>query len=305
MKKTIYIAAAALLCAAAVSCQKVENAPAAEQNEITFNFTISSPSADTKAAKTGWVSGDKLNVWFDTNKQQTPDLVLTYDGTQFVAGSLRAGVQEGLAASGDIWMVYEGYNDLSKYSFSSSSSNSSFRPSYAVSGLALAPWNSNAARYVAACPLIVFSGSEKYDFDGSTVTANIDTWFFFSKFKVLVKNYGISLDPDSHTYYLQVKKGTEEALGNYAEPLGGFYIGSLSGVMSNYTGFAKGVKEADGLAFYYKSLTATSQDITFNLYADDDAGTKKTYKVTNKTVSFNDNTKCQGVAIDFSKFAAE
>ena len=301
MKKTIYIAAAALLCAAAVSCQKVENAPAAEQNEITFNFTISSPSADTKAAKTGWVSGDKLNVWFDTNKQQTPDLVLTYDGTQFVAGSLRAGVQEGLAASGNIWMVYEGYNDLSKYSFSSSS----FRPSNAMSGLAVASWNPAAARNVAACPLIVFSDSEKYDFDGSTVTANIDTWFFFSKFKVLVKNYGISLDPDSHTYYLQVKKGTEEALGNYAEPLGGFYIGSLSGVMSNYTGFAKGVKEADGLAFYYKSLTATSQDITFNLYADDDAGTKKTYKVTNKTVSFNDNTKCQGVAIDFSKFAAE
>ena len=297
MKKFFYISAAAMLCAAAVSCQKVENAPAAEQNEIQFDFTIGSPSAGTKAAKTGWASGDKLNVWFGTNSQQTPDLVLTYDGTQFVAGSLRAGVQEGLAENGDIWMVYEGYNDLSKYSFKSGS----FCPSYAMSNLAADPGNADVAKYVAACPLIVFSDSEKYDFDGSTISANIDTWYFFSKFKVLVKNYGASLDPDNHTYYLQVKNGADA----YAGALGGFYIGSESNAMSNYTGFAKGVKEADGLAFYYKSLTATSQDITFNLYADGDAATKKTCKVTNKTVSFNDNTKCQGVAIDFSKFTEE
>ena len=75
----------------------------------------------------------------------------------------------------------------------------------------------------------------------------------------------------------------------------------ISNGSSNYKGFAGGVQEADGIAFYYSSLSASSEDIEFNLY---NGSTKvATFTATGKTVSC-EKSKCVNVAINYSSFRA-
>ena len=306
MKKTIYIAAAALLCAAAVSCQKVENAPAAEQNEITFNFTISSPSADTKAAKTGWVSGDKLNVWFDGNgKEQTvPDLILTYNGSSWDAGTLRAGVQEGLKASGALMLLYEGYNDIS----------STYYTYVWYNGEWFTPLETNneftGYKDTDASPLVVYAIHQHYTYAANTVTASISDWRFDTQFKVLIKNDDLNMTKAASEYFLQVKDEDD----NYPEAKGAWIVNpglpsaTIGSGSSNYRGFSRGVQEADGIAFYYASFKTTGydedakKDVIFRLY--DGSATIKSYTAADKKISTT-YTACTGVALQYSKFAAE
>lgn len=308
MKKTIYIAAAALLCAAAVSCQKVENAPAAEQNEITFNFTISSPSADTKAAKTGWVSGDKLNVWFDGNgtKQTVPDLILTYNGSSWDAGTLRAGVQEGLKASGALTLLYEGYNDISSTYYTYNWYNGEW----------FTPLETNNEftdyRDTDASPLVVYAIYQSYTYASNTVTASIPAanWRFATAFKVLIKNDDLNMTKSASEYFLQVKDEDNK----YAEAKGAWIVNpglpsaNIDSGSSNYYGFSRGVQEADGIAFYYASFKTTGydedakKDVIFRLY--DGTATIKSYTAADKKISTT-NTACTGVALQYSKFAAE
>ena len=89
MKKIIYLFAAAATLLAA-SCNKIETT----EQEITpdaiqLNIKVANltDTPDTKAAKTGWVSGDKINIWFDDwnntkpVENHIPDMVITYDGS--------------------------------------------------------------------------------------------------------------------------------------------------------------------------------------------------------------------------------
>ena len=62
------------------------------------------------------------------------------------------------------------------------------------------------------------------------------------------------------------------------------------------------MQEADGIAFYYTSLSASSENIKFTLYNGQDE-TVTTYTATGKTVAC-DSKKCIGVAINYSKFAS-
>ena len=178
--KRLILFSAALLCLAAVSCQK-ENVPVAEESEIQFNFTINAPGGqDTKAAKKGWVSGDKLNIWFDGNgtDQTEPDLIITYNGSTWVAGPLRSGVQANLKASGKMTAVYEGYNDVSaaKYTYQWFNGNEWFYP----------PMNNNSfTGYDSAysSPLVVYSQSQNYTYTSNTISATLSDWHFKTTFK--------------------------------------------------------------------------------------------------------------------------
>ena len=60
------------------------------------------------------------------------------------------------------------------------------------------------------------------------------------------------------------------------------------------------MQEADGIAFYYTELSASSADIQFTLYNGQDA-TITTFTATGKTVT-PDTKKCTYVAINYSKF---
>ena len=60
-------------------------------------------------------------------------------------------------------------------------------------------------------------------------------------------------------------------------------------------------QEADGIAFYYTSFSATNEDIEFNLY---NGSTKvATLTAKGKTVSC-ESTKCVNIAINYSSFSA-
>ena len=289
---------AAVLCLAAVSCQK-ENIIVAEEGEIHFNFTINAPGAqDTKAAKKGWVSGDKINIWFDGNgeDQTVPDLIITFDGTNWIPGALRSGVQAGLLDSGKLTAVYEGYNDVSSahYSYDWFGGNEWFRP-YGISNT----FTENYSSY--ASPLVVYAQKIDYSYDDGTVSATLSGWRFRTSFKVLVTG----LDVSAENCILQVI----DEDNNYSDAPGPWLIRPVDGSYttvgtgsSNYHGYACGVQEADGIAFYYNSFVTTDKKVTFRLSTDLGATEKSYTTPAAKTIDTSDGDKCIGVVVDYSKF---
>ena len=303
MKKIFYLLAAAATLLAA-SCNKIETT----EQEITpdaiqLNIKVANltDTPDTKAAKTGWVSGDKINIWFDDwnlkekAENHIPDMVITYDGSVWKVSSQVSGLSARLKANGKLTALFEGFNDLSKYTYEYYDGQW-FHP--AKVNLALA-----ASRSVYNSPMVVTAVGLSYSYSHGTITANLDNWNFDTMFKVLLKNDNSKLIHSAEKYYLQVKNITT---GNYAGTKGAFVVDhhsnypTISDGSANYEGFAAGVQEADGIAFYYTGLSASSEDIKFTLYNGQDA-TIATFTATGKTVEC-DGKKCIGVAINYSKF---
>ena len=304
MKKIIYLLAAAATLLAA-SCNKIETT----EQEITpdaiqLNIKVANltDTPDTKAAKTDWVSGDKINIWFDDwnykepVENHTPDMVITDDGSAWKVSSQVSGLSSRLKANGKLTALFEGYNDLSKYTHEYYNGEW-FKPANKYLGI--------AGNEVYNSPMVVAANGLSYSYSDGTITANLNNWNFHTQFKVLLKNDNSKLTHSADKYYLQVKNITTN---EYARAKGAIVVmpGSvnptiLNGSSNNY-GFAAGVQEADGIAFYYISLSASSQDIQFTLYNGQDK-TVTTYTATGKTVACN-SKKCTGVAINYSKFAA-
>ena len=304
MKKIFYLLAAAATLLAA-SCNKIETTeqkitPDAIQLNIKVANLTDTP--DTKAAKTGWVSGDKINIWFDDwnlkekAENHIPDMVITYDGSAWKVSSQVSGLSLRLKANGKLTALFEGFNDLSKYTYNYDDCEW-FYP--AKVKLAIATYEN-----VYNSPMVVAAKGLSYSYSDGTITADLDNWDFYTMFKVLLKNDNSKLIYSAEKYYLQVKNITAN---NYAAAKGAIVVmpGSvnpsiLNGSSNNY-GFAAGVQEADGIAFYYTSLSASSENIKFTLYNGQDE-TVTTYTATGKTVACN-SKKCTGVAINYSKFA--
>ena len=304
MKKFFYLLAAAATLLAA-SCNKIETTeqeitPDAIQLNIKVANLTGTP--DTKAAKTGWVSGDKINIWFDdwNFKEEAdnhiPDMVITYDGSVWKVSSQVSGLSARLKANGKLTALFEGYNDLSKYTYQYYNGGEWFHPAKVRPAIA-----NHSDVYNS--PMVAYAEGLSYSYSGGTITANLDNWKFYTMFKVLLKNDNFKLIHSAEKYYLQVKNITAN---NYAAAKGAIVVRpdsvnpSIGDGSSNYSGFAAGVQEADGIAFYYIELSASSADIQFTLYNGQDA-TITTYTATGKTVTC-DEKKCTGVAINYSKF---
>ncbi len=305
MKKIIYLFAAAATLLAA-SCNKIETTeqeitPDAIQLNIKVANLTGTP--DTKAAKTGWVSGDKINIWFDDwnntepKENHIPDMVITYDGSVWKVSSQVSGLSARLKANGKLTALFEGYNDLSKYTYNYHNGEW-FNP--AKVKLAIATYED-----VYNSPMVAYAQGLSYSYSAGTITANLDNWNFGTMFKVLLKNDNSKLIHSADKYYLQVKNITT---GKYADARGAIVVTpgsvnpSIGNGSSNSRGFAAGVKEADGIAFYYIELSASSADIQFTLHNGQDA-TITTFTATGKTVT-PDTKKCTYVAINYSKFAS-
>ena len=303
MKKIIYLFAAAATLLAA-SCNKIETTeqeitPDAIQLNIKVANLTGTP--DTKAAKTGWVSGDKINIWFDDwnntepKENHIPDMVITYDGSVWKVSSQVSGLSARLKANGKLTALFEGYNDLSKYTYKYHNGEW-FNP--AKVKLAIATYED-----VYNSPMVAYAQGLSYSYSNGTITANLNNWNFDTMFKVLLKNDNSKLIHSADKYYLQVKNITAN---NYAAAKGAIVVTpgsvnpSIGNGSSNSRGFAAGVQEADGIAFYYIELSASSADIQFTLYNGQDA-TITTYTATGKTVTPN-TKKCTYVAINYSKF---
>ena len=306
MKKEYILGFVAAL-AVIVSCSKEPSATSELNNaeKIKLNIILSTPEYDgasTKAAKKGWVAGDKLNCWFTNNdwNHNMPDLVITFDGEKWTAGSLRDGATL-LSSGGKMLLAYEGYNDLSSYSYSYSTTPE-YKPG--TVGVSYGPY---------CVPLTFFSYPNygvSYTYSENTLTATVTQWQYSTKFKVLIKNNNGNMNNLASNYSLQVHNDTNNS---YIKSFGLFSLskrsdtwwelGSTSGNPYG-EGTTGGVQEVDGIAFYYTGFSCSAADITFTLkeYTGSSITSTLTYTVTGKTISAFQNDRCLGVSLNYSSF---
>ena len=303
MKRLSIIAVTAIAALLSASCNKSIETPMvpAPQGSIILDLDIAGFDGDTKAVKNGWADGDKLNLWFDdwnTEKvnNPTPDLVITYDGSKWTAGKLAAG--RSLKPNGKFSVMYEGFNDLSKYTPSFSSVSQLFSP------------HGESCNYedVYFRPLFFRCENIDYAYADNKLTATISDWRTPTALKVLVKGLNSA---DAESYILQTADVTTPGTEKYAYCVGPIAVNissvcpTFSNVSSNNKGYMGGVPDADGVAFYYNGYNFNNADIEFRLFEKNASGKFEktvTAKFTGKTLMVNDDKKTIGVAIDISKF---
>ena len=304
MKRISIIIASALAAMLSASCSKSIETPAAPSpgGSIILDLSIAGfgGAGDTKAVKTGWAAGDKLNLWFDDwnyteqVNNPTPDLVITYDGSKWTAGALAAG--RSLRPSGKFSVLYEGFNDLTKYDSKFENGGQAYCP----------PSDLFGDLRVRQCNIVYHKTSLDYTYADNKLTATISDWTTYSGVKILVRG----LNPaEAANYMLNAKNITAneflfESDGLSIDPESNspkFF--ALSG---NYRGYVLGVPDADGVAFYYRKANFTNADIEFRLFKKNAASGKfdeaaKAPKFTGKTL-VTDSKRIKGIVIDKSKF---
>lgn len=304
MKKIALLFSAALLMLAA-SCTNQEIV-SDEAQPLKLNITVAPLGGpDTKAAKKDWAVGDKLNLWFDNNdlNHTEPDLVITKTSDGWEAGSLRSGVS--LKESGALSVVYESTNKLvDTFDFSWLSGTCSFNPPTATHSNTTVVNNQNCY----CRPLIVTAQEIAYTYSSNTLSATVSSWDICSKFKVLVKDVPSGLV--AADYILKVNNDTKSwtaiAYSGFSLITNSSYPEVNGNINGNDYGFAGGVQEPDGIAFYYGGFWTYNPmdspavcDITFTLYESNTA--VKTYTVTGK--QFDPTFQyCYGVSLKYSSF---
>ncbi len=313
-----------------VSCDKSEvtAAPDTEKQAQTLKLDLNIPSldsdADTKAMKTGWVAGDKLNIWFDewcpaasassnvSPGYPNPDLIITYDGSKWTAGELKLSAKEDgtarslKASGGKMTVLYEGYNDLSKYSTYWLRTGEWYNPTGSYESVA-------SDKEVLVSNLTAYSEGLDYTYDdeANTLTATISSFSFKTQFKVLVKDIADDMKNAPNDYFLKVSCSSAEDAFKYSA-CGAFIVGHDSGYnyphisryIPNYKGCQRGVLEGNDLAFYYESVNiTTAADIKFELYKTGETTAMSSYTATGKTITTSSD-KCKGIYINYSKFSA-
>lgn len=278
MKKIAFIALAILAASTLFSCQK-EAAPATSSQKIKFNITVANLNSATKAVKTDWYVGDKVNIWFDENTQKTPDLVMTYDGTAWIAGSLRSGFTP--AAEGTMKVVFEGYNDLNQYNFTPTA-NAWYTVKQGSIG--------SITRDVYKPNLLAFSYPDSYTYSDGTVTAHIAKWMVFSDFQVVVTGL-----PEG-TYAMQTTNPLRVAVGFIVEPT----KISHGGREAYYYALGQPNGEND-LAFYFlKDADIQNMSHRFKVTLIDANGNR--YEYLKNEMDYTDPGSYQGVKLSFAKF---
>lgn len=309
MKRLSIIAMAAIAALLSASCNKSIETPMvpAPQGSIILDLDIAGfeGAGDTKAVKNGWAVGDKLNLWFDDwnytarADNPTPDLVITYDGTNWTAGALASG--RSLKPSGKFSVLYEGFNKLSEYKTHFSRGSQWFTPhseGYGGDNVHFKP-------LVFECEAIDYN----YNNADNKLSATISSWQTPTALKVLVKG----LNPEeAKNYILQTANVTTPGTEKYPSCFGAITVRASNSCptfgngSSNKKGYMGGVPDADGVAFYYNSCDFANADVEFRLFKKNASGdfvrTANAPKFTGKTLVVDDDKKTIGVAIDRSKF---
>ena len=309
MKRLSIIAVTAIAALLSASCNKSIEAPMvpAPQGSIILDLDIAGfeGTGDTKAVKKGWADGDKLNLWFDdwnTEKvnNPTPDLVITYDGLNWTAGELAAG--RSLKPNGKFTVVYEGFNDLTKYESKFDNGGQIYQaPSDLFGGLRVRQNNIVYYKYYL---------DYAYNYADNKLTATISDWETYSGVKILVKGLKSA---EAANYILNAKNTTA---GKYLDEIAGFsidpenrssvYYTHVYSIVGSYSGYVLGVPDTDGVAFYYRDADFTTADIEFRLFEKKAASGKfeeaaKAAKFTGKTLK-TDGKKIFGIVINKSNF---
>ena len=242
--KKIAIAFAAMMAAFSfVSCNKEKTPAQTEMPKVRFVFTVGDLAPETKAAKTGWTDGDRINIWFDDNCEVTPDLVLTYNGATWDSGKPREGVSFA-NPGGKISAMYESLNDLSKYKMEKDAEKGNLCFSYGKSSMVA--YNVGRSDY---------SYSERE----GTLSATLDNWSVISGVQVTLTGlpegeFALCADADgalgvANCFILDAVNGIE--------PYGSTF------------GFAESQsKEGEAVFFFYalQDSDVEYKDVTFILF---------------------------------------
>lgn len=259
MKKIVISLAAMLVALSFVSCNKEEESPAqTEKQEIQFDFTVGDLIPETRAAKTDWVDGDKINIWFDGNSEKTPDLVITYDGSKWKAGELREGCELTEGTGKTLAALYESQNDLSKYSLSGSTTSGelgvqvTYKTITAKAGNL--PEGLSPASMMAAC-------SATYSYSDGKVTSNLDNWGFnddkFTQRAGIINGFQVTIEgiPDGEYAMHCVANSADN---NYLATQHTLYVGNRRAQSSSQ--YYVSSQASDGTAVFYFSRSMQQPD---------------------------------------------
>jgi len=284
MKKIVIILAAAFAAFSTASCTKEEPVSSVVEinGELKVNITVGNPGVETKAVKTGWAVGDKLNLWYDTNKDNgNPDLIVKFNGTKWVKDTeATLSGKTPSAASGTLKVVYEASNNW----------KDTFNHTY--SDYPTAATNKRVQSiYAYATPMVIYSVTT-YSVASNELSATITDWTYATPVQIVVTG----LNPAD--------------AANYA--LGVTALASVKGInmrtseISVYQGSNRnsqlGVANTDGVAFYFmpdpQSVPSTSSFV-INLW---DLANKNLKSVTIDGSITYDIKKCQSIKIKAEKF---
>lgn len=296
MKKLAILGAAIIAAISFTSCDNNAEESIIDNSKIKVNATVGDlESGSTRALKSGWKNGDKLNVWFnESTAAVSPQLILTYKDGEWEAGTIADGVD--LGTSGTLKVFYEETNNL----LTTTRTNPTVFPSrfkLGDPGYALA----TSTSYVYQTPLMCYSNSVAYTVSGNTLTMSISEWTRFGLNQVVITGLPESNNnPANFILRVMGEEGTTGAAGLTAVK----YITVQSpGVMIGQSSadYLSALANEDGIAFCYgTAASADEQTYRFKLY---DIANNKVYKYSAKGTLNTDNKKTKGIKIAFSKFS--
>lgn len=294
MKKFLSIIATAIVALGFTSCssdidETVENT----KQPIKLNISVADMSGDatSRAAKTAWVDGDKIMIWYKDaviDALVYPDLVIKYNGSAWVTDTEATVSGKTPSASGQLSAAYM-----------------SVQPTYSYySGRTYCDAAEAKGSSRKCMPLTIYQNFINYTYADNVLTANISSWTFNTVLKVLIKNLTTSKSADN--FMLRIDNTTQSKTFSVGGGL------TWNGTQINTSGSSYetgGVQESDGIAFYFVSSINTAAEATdnlkFTLQEYNGADHYKYYNVTGKTIVANVTTGIKNVAIDYSKFATE
>lgn len=261
MKKIALLFAAISVLMSGTSCQKESRV--AEQ-KVKVQIEVGDLEPGTKAIKSGWAEGDKINIWFgdaywsekvgdNLYTSVPPQLVLTRTASGWESSEVNESL---LSDSGTFKAVYEASNSLFNNSITS-------RYAYFPSELGKA-FNYNTgsnsddgiARYM---PLTCYAQNIAYEYDNTKkeLTASINNWTALTQVQVVVT--GLTGDPDQYVLTFDGKMRYFNCIvvdNNGAITINNGY-GDCNGVGNAYN-WALGIANPDGAAFYFGHHTYIS-----------------------------------------------
>lgn len=249
-------------------------------NNIKLNISVSSledNTSSTKAmVKTGWANGDRISIWFDSNVQSNPDLVIKYNGTTWENDTDATVSGNTPAASGNLKAVFNGAVIVSakdSYTYESSTlsatiSNWKYLTEIQVVLTGLS--SSDASKYTLSCNRITSLASSKYTVGADEITANAvvkggtvtgianedGVAFVFAT----TDSYGSEAD---YKFYLSDATGTPVVSKSFT---------ASAKTLTNTPGKIKGIK-IDASKFSVISATNLSASGTANTYIVSSSGT--------------------------------
>ncbi|MDO5446390.1 MAG: hypothetical protein Q4F34_01250, partial [Prevotellaceae bacterium] len=259
-------------------------------------------NSGTRAAKTGWEEGDKINIWFDDldvislvgDHIGRAELTLTYNGTSWDAAfdEYYAKHPQGLLYTLDdshapriLSCFYEGGNSIEDYYAvvdNEKVNNYTSQPIYKFY-----PPTKND---VPITPLMCAADHVDYTFDGETISATIDGWMMLTKVQVVVSglnkdnasNYTLSCD---HMYNIPYAQKIHAVVLQNAE------YGWFEFYPDDDENLGKptcGVSNADGVAFCFCDVEDPDGPFTFTL---NDGESEKTFTAYTGVETFDEKVK--------------